>query len=144
MVDELRGRMAAYLSEHRVCVISTSGARDAWAMPVPYRNRSLEVDCLLPRWADAIYHLEQNSQVLLIIHDPPLSPLSGGSGGGLRWLQYRGTAQPIASPDWDRLLPEGASNVRPEERYAAMRVTPERIDLIDEGRGWGARETLDL
>lgn len=143
-MNELRDRITAYLSEYRVCVISTNGTAGAWAMPVRYRNRALEVECLLPRWADAIYHLEQNPQVLLIISDSPLSPLSGGSGGGLRWLQYCGLAQPIAAPDWSALLPAGVSVVRPEEQYLAFCIRPERIDLIDEGRGWGARETLDL
>jgi hypothetical protein len=112
-------------------------------MPVRYRNVGLEVDCLLPRWADVAYYIEQDPHVLLVILDSP--PTGGGEpGGGLRWLQYRGTAQPISSPDWDRLLPEGTPRVRPEERYVAIRITPERIDLIDESYGWGARETLDL
>jgi hypothetical protein len=63
----------------------------------------------------------------------------------LRWLQYRGSAQPIAAPEWSSLLPEGMSNARAaEERYVAVRIKPARIDLIDETRGWGARETLDL
>jgi len=47
----------------------------------------------------------------------------------LRWLQYLGTACIADSSD---------------ERYATIHIMPERIDLIDESRGWGARETLDL
>jgi len=136
LLDELRDRIAAYLLDHRVCVMSTSGSFGAWAMPVWYLSHGLEVECLIPRWADVIYHLEQNPQVLLVIQDP--------EAARLRWLQYRGTAQPIASPDWSRLLPEGMSNLRPENRYVAIRAKPERIDWIDESRDWGARETLDL
>ena len=136
MLDELRDWIAAYLLTHRVCILGTIGTVGAWAMPVWYRSHGLEVECLIPRWADVIYHLEQNPQVLLVIQDP--------EAARLRWLQYRGTAQPIASPDWSRLLPEGISNLRPEDRYVAIRAKPERIDWIDESRGWGARETLDL
>ncbi|MBI4322588.1 MAG: hypothetical protein HY675_29200 [Chloroflexi bacterium] len=142
MLDDLRDRIATYLLEHRVCVISTGGSVGAWAMPVRYRlpkgsrsGRTLEVECLLPRWADAIYHLEENPQVLLIIVD--------ADADGLRWLQYRGTARPIASPDWNRLVPERTAGPRPEERYVAVHVTPERIDVLDESAGWGARETLE-
>lgn len=135
-MNELRDRIAAYLDKHRVCIISTSGKVGAWAMPAWYRSRGLEVECLVPRWADVTYHLEQNPQALLIIHDP--------ESMRLRWLQYRGSAQPISSPDWSQLSPEGTSGVRPEEQYVAFRMMPERIDLIDESRGWGARETLDL
>ena len=56
MLDELRDRMAVYLSEHRVCILSTAGSEGAWAMPVHYRSLGLEIDCLLPRWADVVYH----------------------------------------------------------------------------------------
>ncbi|MBI4491699.1 MAG: hypothetical protein HY690_02785 [Chloroflexi bacterium] len=142
-MSELRARIIAYLLEHRVCILSTGGSVGAWAMPAWYRplagtvgSQRLEVECLLPRWADVLYHLEHDPRVLLLIPDPESS--------GLRWLQYQGAARPIKSPDWNRLLPEGTSRVRPEERYVAVGVTPERIDLIDESLGWGARETLDL
>jgi len=30
------------------------------------------------------------------------------------------------------------------ELYLVIHVTPQRIDLFDESRGWGARETLEL
>ena len=143
MEDELRDCMVAFLLKHRICVLTTSGTGGAWAMPARYRplaeavvSRHLEVECLLPRWADAIYHLEQCPQALLIIVE--------AQGIGLRWLQYQATAQPVALPDWPRLLPRGVSQVRPEDRYSVVRLTPQRIDLIDESRGWGARETLDL
>jgi hypothetical protein len=94
----------------------------AWAVIAQYQNRGLELDCLLPRWSDAVYHLEQDLHTLVIILDAQSSHS--------RWLQYRG----IASVD-----PALAN-----DRYFAIHITPERIDLIDETRGWGARETLDL
>ncbi|MFQ5854307.1 MAG: pyridoxamine 5'-phosphate oxidase family protein [Anaerolineae bacterium] len=144
MLEELRDRMTAFLSHHRVCVLSTAGAQGAWAMPVRYRNRGLEVDCLLPRWADVAYHVEQDPHVLLVIQDPPSSPLVGGTRGGLCWLQYQGFARPVAAPDWEGLLPGWTASTSPDELYLVIRVTPERIDLFDESRGWGARETLKL
>ena len=136
MLDELRDRIVDYLSEHQVCVVSTSGLTGTWAMPVRYRSQGSEVDCLLPRWADVTYHLEQRPDVLLIVRDTQVDDL--------RWLECRGTAQVIASPDWSELLPEGTAVPRPEDRYVIVRVTPKRIDLVDESLGWGARETLDL
>jgi hypothetical protein len=140
--NELRDRITAYLANHRVCVVSTSGTLGAWAMPALYRvvANALEVECLLPRWADVTFHLEQDPQVLLIIGDA----CAQEKRNGLRWLQYRGTARPSVAPEWSSLLPEGRSTARPEERYVAMRIKPARIDLIDETRGWGARETLEL
>jgi tetratricopeptide (TPR) repeat protein len=86
---------------------------------------------LLPRWADVTYHLEKDPNVLLIVRDT--------KANDLRWLECRGTARLVASPDWAWLLPEGTA-----KGYVVIRVTPRRMDLVDEGQGCGARETLDL
>jgi hypothetical protein len=143
MLDELRDRIAAYFSTHWVCIVSTQGVASASAVPARYRlapgtagKPALQVDCLLPRWADVTYHLERNPGLLLIIPDL--------QGDGLRWLQVQGTARPISVPDWAEQLFEGKSNGQLEHRYLAMRVTPQRIDLVDEGQGWGISETLDM
>jgi hypothetical protein len=69
LLDELRDRMAAYLAEHQVCVISTTGPEGARAMPVRYRSARLEIDCILPRCADVAYHLEQDPRVALVVQD---------------------------------------------------------------------------
>ncbi|MGE5138200.1 MAG: pyridoxamine 5'-phosphate oxidase family protein [Rudaea sp.] len=133
MLEELRDRMAAYLSQHNVCVISTRGTAGAWAVPAVYRSRDLVMDCLLPRWADAGYHIEQDPQVLLIICD-----------SSLRWMQYRGTAHFIPAPNWVGLQSVMTAGGLTDDRYVAIRVKPERIDLVDESKEWGARETLDF
>ena len=122
MLDELRERITIYLNDHQVCVITTNGSQGAWAVAAQYKPRSLDLDCRVPRWSDALYHLEQDPRVLVLIHDPEANPM--------RWLQYRGLAQ----------VDRSSAN----ERYVVTRITPDRIDLLDESRGWGARETLDL
>ena len=136
MLDELREHIITFISQNRVCAISTRGSSGAWLVPAKYTCSGLEMDCLLPRWSDALYHLEQDPRVMLIVLDT--------QGEGLRWLQYSGSARVVASPDWEKILPERTSVKRPDERYAVIHLTPVRIDLIDESRGWGARETLDL
>ena len=136
MQDILRERFAGYLAEHQVCVVSTAGPVGAWAMPVRYRSQGLEVDCLLPRWADVTYHLEQNPDVLLIIRDTQVD--------ALRWLECRGTARALAPADWAGLLPLETITARRETLYTVARVSPKRMDLIDENTSWGARETLEL
>jgi len=135
LLDKLRDQIAAYLAHHDVCVLSTAGLQGAWAMPVRYRNHGLEVDCLVPRWTDVAYHLEQDPHVLLIVQ--------GCHASSLRWLQVQGTAQPVAAPDWAELLPGRTSTAPPDELYRVIRVTSERVDLFDESKGWGARETLE-
>jgi len=111
-------------------------------MPVWYRpglglsaSRGLEVDCLVPRWADIALLLTQKSKVVLIVQ--------ASSGAGLRWLQIQGTARVVEAPDWSKLLPRWVSAVQPDALYLVVRVTPRRIDLIDEDLGWGVQETLE-
>jgi hypothetical protein len=140
--DKRRSRIASFLAHHRTGIISTTAAQGMWSMPVRYRpvsgpsgDRHLEVDCLVPRWADVAHPLSQNARVLLIVQAP--------SGAGLRWVQIRGMASPIEAPNWARLLPRWASRVQPEELYLVVRVAPRRIDLIDEDQGWGMQETLE-
>lgn len=119
MLDELRNRVISFLSQNQVCVIATSGAHGAWAVLAQYDNSGLELNCRLPRWSDSLYHIEQEPRVMAIIQD----------ANPLRWLQYRGIARIADSTD---------------DRYATIHIVPERIDLIDEDRGWGSRETLDI
>jgi hypothetical protein len=121
VLDELRERVISYLSQHRVCVLATSGRPEIWATPVQYENEGLELICRLPHWSDALFHIEQQPRVMAVVLDVQTSPL--------RWLQYRGLARVAAST---------------EPRYASIHITPVHIDLIDENHGWGARETLDL
>jgi hypothetical protein len=111
-------------------------------MPVRYRpasgpsgGRRLDVDCLVPRWADVAHSLSEKARVLFIVQAP--------SGAGLRWAQLRGTATPVEAPDWAALLPRWVSTVQPGELYLVVRVAPSRIDLIDEDVGWGVQETLE-
>lgn len=144
--DEQRKRIAAFLAHQRtgvICCTSDSGLPQVWAMPVWYRpnavglsgRQTLEVTCLVPRWADVAHHLSQASTVLLIVQ--------ATSGSGLRWLQIRGMVRPVEAPDWSRLLPRWVSTVRPDDLYMVVRVAPGRIDLVDEDVGWGVQETLE-
>ena len=136
MLDELRERMIARLSAHRTCVLATATIDGASMMPVRYRNLRLEVDCLLPRWSDVTYYVEQDSRVSLVIH--------ATNSGELCWLLLQGTARAVDAPVWDELLPDVPLQARPEALYLVVRVTPRRLELADESRGWGVRETLDV
>lgn len=140
--DQQRERIASFLAHQRTGVISTASSPGVWAIPVWYRPNpgtsprlSLEVDCLVPRWADVAHPLAQKARIVLIVQ--------ASSGAGLRWLQIRGTARPVEAPDWTRLLPRWVSVVQPDALFLVVRVTPSRIDLIDEDLGWGVQETLE-
>ena len=139
---ERRERVASFLAHQRTGVLSAVTVQGMWSMPVWYRPASgssggqdLQMDCLVPRWADAAPRLSEKAKVLLIVQAP--------SGAGLRWAQIRGTASPVEAPDWARLLPRWVSRMQPADLYLVVRVAPRRIDLIDEDVGWGVQETLE-
>lgn len=135
MLHELRERMIAHLSAHRTCVLAATTREGASTIAVRYRNLRLEVECLLPRWSDLTYYVEQDQRVSLVI--------CAASQGPLRWLQLQGTACFVEAPVWDGLLPLATYAARPDDLYQVLRVTPQRLELVDESQGWGARETLD-
>lgn len=139
-MNVLRERMRAYLSRSSVGVLTVLGPEGMSAMPVRYRAENLELDCLVPRWADIAYHVETGSEAWLVI----LAVLPSSAREPLCWLQYRGKARAVENPDWTDLLPAGACRALAADLYLVVRVAPERLDLMDESQGWGARETLEM
>lgn len=140
--DEQKKRIAAFLARERTCIISTTASQGIWAMPVWYStlpgtaaSPGLEVNCLVPHWSDVAHQLTQEPRVVLIVQ--------ASSGTWLSWLQIQGTAHPVETPDWARLLPGWVSVMQPDALYLVVRVTPSRIDLIDEDLGWGVQDTLE-
>lgn len=140
--DELNIRVTSFLTHQRSCIISTTGSEGVWAIPVWYRsvqgtsgNPKPELDCLVPRWSDVAHHLTQDQKVVLIVQS--------SSSAGLSWLQIQGTAQHIGTPDWSRLLPRWVTSIQPDALYLVVRVTPNRIDLVNEDLGWGVQDTLE-
>lgn len=140
--DERRKRITSFLMHQRTGVISTASSSGVLSMPVWYRlnpepsaSRSLEVDCLVPRWADIAHQLAQKSRAVLIVQ--------ASSGAGLRWLQIQGATRLVEAPDWSGLLPRWVPVVQPDALYLVVKLMPNRIDLVDEDLGWGVQETLE-
>ncbi len=139
MLDELRDRIIDYLARNRLCVVTSltsDGTAGEWAIPARYCREGLELDLLIPSWADVVYYIEQKPQVLLIVQD--------AESGGIRWLQYRGVAKAVAPTDSLMLFSKTIPEKQLSGQFVMLHVTPERIDLVDDNRGWGVRETLEL
>jgi hypothetical protein len=136
MLELTRQRIRAYLAAHETAVISAAGADGPEALPVRYQAEGLVLTCLLPCWADALYYLEIDARVTLVI---PAAESEDGS-----WLRYTGMAAPILARDWATWLPGRPQLVAPGDLYKVVRVQPRQIDLFDERQGWGMRETVEL
>ncbi len=129
-LDQLIDQFAQQLAGSDVGVLYVAGASPH---PVRYRSRRLAVESLLPRWSDLAYAVEAQPMVSLIIPD---------TGDALCWLQYQGRARVVETADWDELLRD--DRLQLPAGYIRVAIQPQRLDLFDERRGWGARETLEL
>lgn len=161
------------MAAQQTCVLCASGSDGLQALLVRLRSHELKLDCLVPRWSDMAYHLEQDPRVVVIVPagcmdrscsstpnaafgvaferpmHKPMNPQQdrpvNGLFWGLCWLHCRGHAYQAQQPDWDAWFPTGTpQGIAPQSLYFVFRVTPNRLEFMDENRGWGSRETLDL
>lgn len=116
----------------RVAVLSVG----RYALPVRFRIREPVVECRVPTWSSVGDLLEEPGEVMLVA--------VGETGPDMRWLFIRGPATVVPDPDWDGLEPPTFDGVGPDDLYQLLRIEPKRLELIDEQRGWGVRETVDL
>ncbi len=121
MLEGLKDQVAAELSRHDACVLTTSGQQGVWAIPVRCHSTGLDVECLVPRWSDSVH---------FVCVDPELLLLIPAAGGAVQWLQYWGRVERVTND--------------PRSHYLTILVTPNRIDVIDEARGWGILESLEI
>ncbi|HYG57049.1 MAG TPA: hypothetical protein VD902_03175 [Symbiobacteriaceae bacterium] len=125
-----------------VQALAEMGARVAflavgrYALAVRFRVRAPAVECRVPTWSGVGDLLEEPGEVLLVAECE--------QGPYLRWFFLRGPATVVPDPDWEGLLPPVPGRVSPDDLYHLLRILPKRIELIDEQRGWGYRETVDL
>ncbi len=123
MQDRLRDQMSHYLAQNQAATLCASSTAGIGSTLVYYRSNGLTLECRVPRWSDALYYLEQQPQVALVI-------ALGDQDQGLRWLHYQGRAELALAMGTDHL-------------YQPVRIVPYRIDLIDEQQGPGIRATLE-
>lgn len=135
MIDALGAPFQHYLADHRSCVLIGTGTQGPGPLLVRYHARGLDIHCLLPLWADLAHCLELDPRVSLIIPAPETADC---------WLEIRGTASIVSTPDWSTLSIGDTGRVPPEDLYCVVRIHASRLDLHDGRRGWGARDTLEL
>ena len=138
MLEQLRERLAAFLQSHSVAVVSAAALCPTGVLPVAYHADGLSLWCLVPRWSELAYHLEAQSSA------EALAVISAGDAYAQCWLRYLGVARNVPTSGWPGTLPAGVTAHTLRERYGIIQLLPTRLDLIDERKSWGARETLEL
>ena len=107
-----------------------------YALPVRFLVRGSVVECPVPTWSGVGDLLEKMEEVTLVAVQ--------NSDTYLRWFFLRGTGTVIKDPDWEGLLPPQHGRGDPGDLYQLLRIEPNRMELFDEQRGWGFRETADF
>lgn len=131
MWDELRDRIVDCLTAHDTAVLCAVGSDEPGGAVVRYWNQGLTIGCLLPRWIDIAFYIEERPQVLLLI---------GLSEG--HWLHYQGFAQIVTDPECALL--RGTLPLAYTDSQIVVQITPRRIDLLRDASSWATRETLEL
>lgn len=122
------------LSQSGVGVVVLSAAR--YALPVRFRVQGAVLECRVPTWSglgDQVANSGEVTLVAVVDTEPDLA-----------WIFIRGTAAVVPEPDWTGMLPRVGSRMDPNDLYQLIRITPRRIERVDESQGWGCRETVDL
>jgi hypothetical protein len=123
-------------------ILETLGTRHAvlgvagYALPVRFRVRGSIVECGVPTWSGVSDLLEKKEEVTLVVVK--------NLDTKLRWLFLRGDGSVIKNRDWEGLVPSKHCLVDPGDLYQLLRIEPKRIELFNEQRGWGYRETADF
>jgi hypothetical protein len=132
MLDRLRKEMSTFLSNHKLGVM-TATVRGK-GLPVRYTSKGLDLYLALPRWSELAYHLEQDTEVQVVIMTNP-------ENGDQCWLEYLGKAQEIPLPE---LLLVQQEELADQQQMMAYRISPERLDLFDITEGRFGCNTLEL
>ncbi|MGE5579920.1 MAG: hypothetical protein ACM3WU_07745 [Bacillota bacterium] len=131
MKEMLSARMLDRLNA-RIAVLQVG----SYSIPARIRVKGTAVECLVPTWAGIGDTLGESGEAMLLAFVE--------MGPALSWVFMRGRASLVtdADPEWQGLPGAGSSNRK--DLYELVRLEPIRIELADEQRGWGYRETVDL
>jgi hypothetical protein len=123
-------------------ILETLGTRYAvlgvagYALPVRFRICGSIVECGVPMWSGISDLLEKTKEVTMVAVK--------NSEPNLCWLFIRGLGSVIKNQDWEGLIPQERNLIEPGDLYQLLRIEPRRMELFDEQRGWGFRETADF
>jgi hypothetical protein len=107
-----------------------------YTLPVPFRVHGQTVECRVPTWSGVGDLLEITRQVTLVVVQ--------NSESGLRWVFLRGLGNIIEDPDWEDFGPLQTGRINMGDLYELLRIEPKHMELFDEQKGWGFRETVDF
>ena len=109
---------------------------DRYSLLVRFRICGEVVECSVPTWCGLSDSPENIKEFTLVVVKNSETEFS--------WIFVRGAGRIIENEKWEFLIPTEHGLVDPKDLYNILRIVPKRMELFDEKRGWGFRETTDF
>ncbi|MFN2136240.1 MAG: pyridoxamine 5'-phosphate oxidase family protein [Candidatus Promineifilaceae bacterium] len=148
-MNELRERVLAYLAQHRVLTLATCANNGVWAAAVFYASVDLNLYFLSAPHTRHARDMAANPQVAGTIQEDYAQWLA------IKGIQLEGTVKRLAGAAQEEaitqylakypFIAEGDGDlVKALERSGWYRLTPSRLYFIDNSRGLGHRDELQI
>jgi uncharacterized protein YhbP (UPF0306 family) len=147
--ENLRRAILAYLEEHRVMTLATSGVDGPWAAAVFYANQGFDLYFISASNTRHGQYLALNSRAAATIQEEYLD------WPDIKGIQLEGTVSKLSGDDRSMAMDSyrkkfpfidsaGAQIQSAFKRISWYRLKPDRLYFIDNSRGLGHRDLVDL
>ncbi len=147
--EDLRRSVLIYLKEHRVMTLATSGVDGPWAAAVFYANRGFNLYFISADHTRHVQDLAFNSRVAATIQK------DYRNWPDIKGVQLEGLVAKLSGNERSRAIAQykgkfpfidsaGVQIQSAFKRISWFRLTPDRLYFIDNSRGLGHRDLIDL
>ena len=146
---ELRRQARSYLEAHRVLTLATNGPLGLWAAAVFYASEEFLLYFLSAEHTRHAQNLKANPQVAATIQEDYADWVE------IKGIQLEGAVEKLAGSEsevaialfrakYPFIRSAGGAVGEALSRVAWYRLTPQRLYLIDNSKGFGHRDQVDL
>lgn len=147
--EKLRRSALAYLAEHQVMTLATVGNSGPWAAAVFYANQGFDLYFLSADQTRHVQDLTNNPRAAATIHE------DYRDWPTIKGIQMEGSVRKLSGTDrreaislyqskFPFIISVGAQIQSALKRVSWFRFVPDRLYFIDNSRGLGHRDLIDL
>ncbi len=149
MSNDVAERALAYVAGHNVMTLATQGPEGVWAAAVFYASEGFQLTFLSAGHTRHARNIAASPRVAATIQEDT------SDWTAIQGIQLEGTVQLLAGPEREAALARYAEKFQflkqpvaaIEKALAGVnwyRLTPERVYFVDNSRGFGNRDEIDL
>ncbi|MFN2187300.1 MAG: pyridoxamine 5'-phosphate oxidase family protein [Candidatus Promineifilaceae bacterium] len=147
--EDIRRSALDYLASHRVMTLATAGIDGPWAAAVFYANRGFDLYFLSADSTRHIQEISENPNVAATIQE------DYRDWPDIKGIQMEGIVQRLSGQDKSQavslygqkypfIISAGAQIRSALKRVSWFRLTPYRLYFVDNSRGFGHRDSVEL